>query len=91
MGRKILFSPVGGTDPIKYFKDGLMLHICRHYQPDVVYLYLSHEWIKRETGKTVQEIMLVIKYLVKESGINVKESDWKSYDLMNKKIEEYLF
>lgn len=45
MGKKILFSPVGGTDPIKYFHDGSMLHICRYYKPDVVYLYLSHEMI----------------------------------------------
>ncbi len=43
MGRKILFSPVGGTDPIKYLRDGSMLHVCRHYRPDIVYLYLSHE------------------------------------------------
>lgn len=43
MGRKILFSPIGGTDPIKYLRDGSMLHICRHYKPDIVYLYLSHE------------------------------------------------
>lgn len=43
MSRKILFSPVGGTDPIKYFHDGSMLHICRHYKPDIVYLYMSHE------------------------------------------------
>lgn len=43
MNKKILFSPVGGTDPIKYFRDGSMLHICRHYKPDIVYLYMSHE------------------------------------------------
>lgn len=41
--KKILFSPVGGTDPISNFRDGAMLHICRVYQPDVVYLYLSKE------------------------------------------------
>lgn len=40
---KILFSPIGGTDPIKYLRDGSMLHICRWYRPDVVYLYLSQE------------------------------------------------
>lgn len=44
MEKKILFSPVGGTDPIKYFRDGSMLHICRHYQPDIV--YLSHEMME---------------------------------------------
>lgn len=46
MNKKILFSPVGGTDPIKYLRDGSMLHICRHYKPDVVYLYLSHEMME---------------------------------------------
>ena len=40
---KVLFSPVGGTDPITNFRDGAMLHICRHYLPDKVYLYLSKE------------------------------------------------
>lgn len=46
MSRKILFSPVGGTDPIKYSWDGSMLHICRYYKPDIVYLYLSHEMME---------------------------------------------
>lgn len=41
--KKILFSPIGGTDPISNFKDGAMLHICRVYQPDVVWLYMSKE------------------------------------------------
>lgn len=45
MGKRILFSPIGGTDPIKYCRDGSMLHICRNYKPDVVYLYLSHEML----------------------------------------------
>ena len=39
MGKRILFSPVGGTDPIRNCHDGSMLHICRHYKPDIVYLY----------------------------------------------------
>ena len=42
-GKKILFSPIGGTDPVSNFRDGAMLHICRVYQPDIVYLYLSKE------------------------------------------------
>lgn len=43
--KKILFSPVGGTDPISENNlfDGSLLHICRCYQPDVVYLYMSKE------------------------------------------------
>lgn len=50
MGKKILFSPVGGTDPIKYCRDGSMLHISRVYQPDVVYLYLSQEMLEHHRG-----------------------------------------
>ncbi len=43
--RKILFSPVGGTDPISLNNecDGSLLHICRFYKPEVVYLYMSKE------------------------------------------------
>ncbi len=42
---KILFSPIGTTDPISNFKDGSMLHICRVYKPDKVILYLSKEMV----------------------------------------------
>lgn len=43
MNQKILFSPIGGTDPISNFRDGAMLHILRVYKPDIVYIYLSKE------------------------------------------------
>ena len=47
MNKIILFSPVGGTDPISLTNccDGSMLHICRHYKPDKVMLYMSKEMI----------------------------------------------
>ena len=47
MKKTILFSPVGGTDPISYnnMYDGSMLHICRWYKPDEVYLYMSKEML----------------------------------------------
>ena len=47
MAKRILFSPIGSTDPIKYFHDGSMLHICRHYKPDTVILYMSKEITQR--------------------------------------------
>ena len=61
MGKRILFSPVGGTDPIKYCSDGSMLHICRHYQPDEVVLYLSKEMTEkhREDNRYVKCIELL--------------------------------
>lgn len=40
---KSLFSPLGKTDPISNQRDGSMLHICRIYKPDKVYLYMSKE------------------------------------------------
>lgn len=40
---KVLFSPIGSTDPIRGGHDGAMLHICRYYQPDKVYLFLTGE------------------------------------------------
>lgn len=45
MNRTIIFSPVGGTDPISSsnLRDGSLLHICRWYKPDKVYLYMSKE------------------------------------------------
>jgi CRISPR type III-A/MTUBE-associated protein Csm6 len=39
----VLFSPIGSTDPVSNYKDGGMIHICRLYKPDKVYLYLSKE------------------------------------------------
>lgn len=45
MSKKILFSPVGGTDPMseRNYYDGPLLHIARYYQPDIIYLYMSKE------------------------------------------------
>lgn len=41
--QSVLFSPVGKSDPIRYFHDGAMLCIMRHYTPDITYLYMSKE------------------------------------------------
>lgn len=48
MGMKLLFSPLGGTDPISNTNmyDGAMLHIVRHYRIDKVYFYMSREIIQ---------------------------------------------
>jgi CRISPR type III-A/MTUBE-associated protein Csm6 len=48
MGKTILFSPVGGTDPMSQnnYHDGSMVHICRVYKPDVIYLYMSNEMLE---------------------------------------------
>ena len=47
MNQTILFTPVGGTDPISLnnYHDGSILHICRFYKPDKVILYMSKEML----------------------------------------------
>lgn len=46
MGKKILYSAVGMTDPISNFRDGSLLHICRVYKPDKVYILMSREVVR---------------------------------------------
>lgn len=49
MNKTILFSPVGGTDPISEsnMQEGSLLHICRFYRPDTIYMYLSGEMVRK--------------------------------------------
>ena len=77
MGRKILFSPVGGTDPIRYFRDGSMLHICRHYRPDLVYLYLSHEMMEyhRKDNRYIDALERLGAYLNHTFEVRLIERD----------------
>jgi hypothetical protein len=48
MSDRILFSPVGSRDPFSGGDDGALVHIVRHYRPDVVVLYLSAEMANNE-------------------------------------------
>lgn len=77
MSKKILFSPIGGTDPIKYQRDGSMLHICRHYKPDIIYLYLSHEMMEyhRKDNRYVDAVERLGTYLGHRFEIHIIERD----------------
>lgn len=46
--KKILFTPIGGTDPIRGSYDGAFIHISRVVKPDKVYMYLSKEMVEKE-------------------------------------------
>lgn len=48
MNNKILFSPVGDSDPVRGGYDGGMLHIVRHFRPNKVYLYFTKKMSERE-------------------------------------------
>lgn len=43
MEKYILFTAVGTTDPISNYRDGAILHICRKYKPEKIYLFFSKE------------------------------------------------
>lgn len=50
MNQTILFTAVGGTDPISEdnYYDGSMMHICRYYRPDKVIMYMSKEMLDKQ-------------------------------------------
>jgi len=45
--KRILFSCLGTTDPVRGMHDGPMLHIVRHYRPDKIFWYFSKEIYKK--------------------------------------------
>lgn len=45
---RILFSPIGDTDPVRGFCDGACLHIIRHYKPQQVTLFFTKEMWEKE-------------------------------------------
>lgn len=98
MGRKILFSPIGGTDPIKYLRDGSMLHICRYYKPDIVYLYLSHEMMEyhRKDNRYMDAIKRLgaqlnhvfdVRLIERDELVNVQQYDVFYQDFRNEIIK----
>ena len=48
---RILYTPVGDRDPIRGCYDGGMLHIVRHYNPDMAILILSKDMEQKEESK----------------------------------------
>lgn len=90
--KKILFSPVGGTDPISNFKDGAMLHICRVYQPDVVWLYMSKEMC--DFHEKDDRYVYCLEKLKEKLGIEfeihfIKKTDLKQVQIFDTFILEF--
>lgn len=74
---RILLSPIGSTDPISNMRDGAMLHICRIYKPDKVYLYLSKEMLKyhRMDNRYCELIKRLGEFIGHEFAIEVIEDE----------------
>ena len=96
MSRTYLFSPIGNTDPVKYFYDGSMLHICRYYKPDVVYLYLSKEMMEYHStdNRYVRSIELLGKKLNHTFEVHIIENDQmvnvQQYDVFYKEFRSII-
>ena len=48
MSKKILLTFAGNTDPTRGEHDGPIIHICRYYKPDKIYLILTKEMQERD-------------------------------------------
>ncbi len=68
---RILFSPIGSSDPLTILGDGPMLHIVRHYKPDKVVLFLPPK--AAELEKKDARNKNAIELLSKEQGRQTPE------------------
>ena len=89
---RVLFSPIGGTDPISNCRDGAMLHICRVYKPDIVYLHMSKEMLEfqRQNDR--------YRYCIKKLGeklehsfkvVVIEREDLEEVQIFDSFIDEY--
>ncbi len=89
MNQRILFSPVGGTDPMSMTNchDGSLIHICRVYKPDKVIMYMSKEVL--ENQQKDDRYRYCLKNLAKMQGRAV------SYEIIERpeltKVHEFDF
>ena len=70
---KILYSAIGTTDPIRGCYDGGMLHIVRHYKPDMVVLFLSKEMVAEEERN--QQYTKAISYVNSNCKVELIKTD----------------
>ena len=69
---KILFSPVGGTDPLSNdnYQDGAILHIVRNYRPERIVLFLSQEMLRfhKEDNRYIKSLYLLYREFLKKEN-----------------------
>lgn len=101
--RQVLLSFLGTTDPIRGERDGAMLHILRHYRPEVVCLLFTPEVRKlAEADERYEKVFFHLKShwdgyapVVLEQDFSVSdvsdmdELDQPLHDVMNRLSREY--
>ncbi len=85
----ILFSPIGDHDPIntKNYSEGSMLHIVRHYKPEVVILYLTAQMQKKDEKDNRYEIS--IKKINKDCKIEKIKAEVEDPHNFDRFIDEF--
>ena len=95
---RVLFTPVGDTDPVRGYHDGGMLHILRHYAPvDRVFVFLTKEMEDKEAEsgcytKGIQKVAPRCKIEFIRSGItepHIYERLTVLQDVFQEKYEQY--
>lgn len=91
MNNMILFSPVGGTDPMSLnnCRDGALLHICRAYRPTKVYLYMSKEILDNQEKD--DRYLYCLKRLAELQGRECEYIIIKRPDLTNVHEFDYFY
>ena len=85
----LLFSPVGGTDPISFDRDGGLLHICRRYHPDRVMLYLSKEMAEHQARD--DRYRAALRLLAEEDGFPMETLSEERPELENPHIFDVFY
>ncbi|MDO5689055.1 MAG: hypothetical protein Q4G61_02255 [Tissierellia bacterium] len=96
--KRLLFSPVGTTDPISTNNgyDGALLHILRNYKPDMVVLYLSSEMVElhHQDNRFLRAIELLREQINIEFRVEVIERkeliDVQKFDVFYREFNEIL-
>lgn len=90
----ILFSPLGTSDPVSHYRDGALLHICRHLQPETIYLHYSQEMVELADhdkaafpDEDTDRFQYAIQDLYKELGLPCQIIPIKDYNM----TEPHLF
>lgn len=78
--KKVLISGFGTSDPVRTSHDGPLMHIMRHYHPDIVYIYVTREI--HHQNENDSRIMKMMNY-IKENWSGYQFS----YELISSEIE----
>ena len=75
---RVLLTFVGNTDPTRGNYDGPILHICRYYKPEKIYLILTEEMKKRNENriyeKSINENLKNYNPKVEYINTNIKDA-----------------